>query len=559
MTRALPPAAVPAEKVRARRVLFLGLVLAISAVLIWGGARAIAPDGWTTLRLAIFVCLVVNAPWLGLSAATGLIGFAVRLGSADPVATVLPQLALPMAGRPATLRTAIAVCVRDEDVGAVFGRLARLSIEIEEAGRAACYVLCVLSDTASDAVAGQEAAAADRLRAGGGPELLYRRRTANTGFKAGNVMSFLDAHDGAFALMLCLDADSAMTLPAIERMASVMQADPGLAILQATFHGHGAHAPFSRLFGFGHRHGLRVWATGQAWWQADQGPYWGHNALVRVAPFRAHCRLDPLPDGSLIMSHDHVEAARLQAAGWKVRVLASDEGSSECHPPSLPDYLVRDVRWAAGNMQYRHLLRRPDLGPLGRLQMLQAILHYVLTPFWFAMLPLAALNAALGGADVPRAPVLCLLVAGWLTLHGPKLLGYAEVLLRPALARQFGGATSFARSCLWEVGATVLLDPVIAAHKSWAVLGLALGRRVGWSGQVRDGHAIGWATGLRMFWPHSLAGLTILGLFGSVSAFACAACLPFVAGLVLAVPFAVLTSVPDAAGLDSGTLAVAAG
>ncbi len=495
--------------------------------------------------MAIFACLAINAPWLALSAATGLIGFAIRLCAPDPVQAVLPQLALPQASLPATLRTAVAVCVRDEDVGAVFGRLARISAEIGQAGRAACYVLCVLSDTASETVAAEEAAAAERLRAGGGPDVLYRRRTANTGFKAGNVMSFLDAHEGAFALMLCLDADSEMTLPTIERMASVMQADPRLAILQATFHGHGAHAPFSRLFGFGHRHGLRVWATGQAWWQADQGPYWGHNAMVRVAPFRAHCRLDPLPDGSLILSHDHVEAARLQAAGWKLRVLASDEGSSESHPPTLPDYLVRDVRWAAGNMQYRHLLRRPDLGPLGRLQMLQAILHYVLTPFWFAMLPLAALNAALGGADVPRAPVLWLLAAGWLTLHAPKLLGYAEVFLRRPLLRQHGGAAVFAGSCLKEIGATLLLDPVIAAHKSWAVLGLAFGRRVGWSGQVRDGHAITWSAAARMFWPHTVAGVLLFGLFMSASGFAGIACLPFVAGLLLSAPFTVLTSAPN--------------
>ncbi len=544
---------VATEPVRVRRLLFLSLVVLLSALLIGLGARAIAPDGWTALRVAIFACLILNAPWLALSAATGLVGFAMRMGAADPVQAVLPQLALPQASTPATLRTAIAVCVRDEDVAAVFGRLARLSAEIGRAGRSAQYALCVLSDTASDAIAAEEAAAA-RLRAGGGPEVLYRRRTANTGFKAGNVMSFLDAHTDAFALMLCLDADSEMALPTIERMASIMQADPRLAMLQATFQGHGAHAPFSRLFGFGHRHGLRVWATGQAWWQADQGPYWGHNAMVRVAPFRAHCRLDPLPDGSLILSHDHVEAARLQAAGWKLRVLASDEGSSESHPPTLPDYLVRDVRWAAGNMQYRHLLRRPDLGPLGRLQMLQAILHYVLTPFWFAMLPLAALNAASGGANVARAPVLWLLAAGWLTLHAPKLLGYAEVLLRPAMSRQFGGAAFFAWGCLKEIGATLLQDPIIAAHKTWAVLGLALGRRVGWSAQMRDGHAIGWAVAIRMFWPHTLTGVLLLGLFWSTSWFACLACLPFLTGLVLAVPFAVLTSVPDSQESKQGLL-----
>ena len=442
------------------------------------------------------------------------------------------------------MRTAIAVCVRDEDVAAVFDRLDAMARAICAADIAERFCLCVLSDTASDSVANDECAAAGRMRARRDVEVLYRRRLQNTGFKAGNVMSFLDQHAGRFELMLCLDADSGMTLPAILRMVAVMEADPRLAVLQATFHGQPARAPFPKLFQFGHRYGLRVWAIGQAWWQADQGPYWGHNAVVRVAPFRAHCRLDPLPNGALILSHDHVEAARLQAAHWKVRVLADDEGSTEAHPPTLPDYLERDVRWAAGNMQYRFLLGRRDLGPLGRFQMLQAILHYVLTPFWFALLPFSAINGALGDAAfIPRRTLALLLVTGWLTLHGPKLLGYLEAVLRPrapprrTLARFLGWV-------LAEIGYTALLDPVIALHKTWAVLILAAGRPSGWSGQSRDEHAIDWACAARLFWPHTVAGIVIEWLFASASPFAGIVGLIGTAGLILAVPFAVLTAGP---------------
>ena len=538
------------EPVGARRAVLLALVLAVAGVLVALGVAVLAPGGWTPVKALLLVCLAVNAPWLGLSAATGLIGFAVRILARDPAACVLPQLDLVAAGQPLAARTAIAVCVRDEAVAPVFARLAEMAAALDEAGLSRRFLLCVLSDTAVDATARDEARAAAALGAGCGAEVLYRRRGANTGFKAGNIMSFLDEHAGRFELMLCLDADSAMALPTIARMVRVMQADPHLAILQATFHGQPARVLFPRLFGFGHRHGLRIWATGQAWWQADQGPYWGHNAVVRVAPFRAHCRLEPLPDGRLILSHDHVEAARLQAAGWKVRVLASDEGSRESHPPSLPDYLGRDVRWAAGNLQYRHLLRRPDLGPLGRFQMLQAILHYVLTPFWFAMLPLAALNGALGDADaVPRAPLAGLLVFGWLTLHGPKLLGYAEALLAP---EHSDGTRLPLRIVMAELAYTALLDPIIALHKSWAVLSLAAGRDTGWSGQNRDEHTLPWGPAARLFWPHTLAGLTILVLFATTSPFAFTVALPFALGLVLSIPFAVLTTRPMRRRLRGG-------
>ena len=531
------------EPVRLRRAVLLILVLIVSVLLIRLGHAVLAPGGWTLIKMALLACLVVNAPWLGLSAATGLVGFLIRLTVRDPVTFILPQLSLLRDDQSITLRTAIAVCVRDEDVGAIFARLHHLADEIDSAGLARNFLLCVLSDSSNDAVAEAEARGARQLQAGFGGVTLYRRRTENTGFKAGNVMSFLDEHAGQFELLLCLDADSEMQLSTIRRMVAVMQVDPMLAILQATFHGQPAQRLFTRLFQFGHRHGLRIWATGQGWWQADQGPYWGHNAVIRVAPFRQHCRLQPLPNGELVLSHDHVEAARLQGAGWRLRVLACDSGSSESHPPTLPDYLARDIRWAAGNLQYRHLLGRRDLSVLGRFQMLQAILHYILTPFWFAMLPLAALNGVLGGAvHVPREPLTALLLLGWLALHGPKLLGYTEALLRHSRIVPEYQPSDFLRSAAAEIAYTLLLDPIIALQKTWAVLSLVVGRPVGWSSQVRAEHGVSWTASSKQFWPHTLVGIALMGMFACTSKLACCVGLLFTLGLVLAIPFACLTT-----------------
>ena len=536
----------PAERVGLRRAVLLALMLGAAACLVWLSAAVLAPGGWTALKLALLLCLAANAPWLGLSAATAMIGFCVRIFARDPAAAVFPALRLIRPNQAVTLRTVIAVCVRDEAVAPVFARLALLGAGIDQAGLSGRFSLCVLSGTAGDALAEAEAEAAAALRAACATPVLYRRRAVNTGFKAGNVMSFLDEHAGAFDLLVCLDADSEMTLPAIMRLVRVMQADPHLAIVQATFHGQPASALFPRLFQFGQLQGLRIWAVGQAWWQADGGPYWGHNAIVRIAPFRVHCRLAPLPDGTAIMSHDHVEAALLQGAGWRLRVLACDEGSSEAQPPTLPDYLVRDRRWAAGNLQYRFLLRRRELGRLGRLQMLQAILHYALTPLWFAMLPLAALNAATGGTTELRwGHLLVLLGLGWLTLHAPKLLGMLELLLRPGVAAQFGGRAVTLRLAACELVFAQLFDPIIALHKTAGVLRLAAGAHDTWAGQTRDEHAVGWLFAARLFWPHTLAGLALAALFAAASLAALLVSLPAIAGLLLAIPFAVLTSVQD--------------
>ncbi len=426
--------------------MFLLLVALNTAALLALAAMTLAPGDADQLvpRVLLMLCITANAPWLALSAATALVGFTLRLATRDPAAAVLPALRRPAADTPWP-QTALAVCVRDEAVEVVAERLAGLLAGLSEQGRGDAFTACLLSDTADDAIACRELAAVAALTARFGERrVFYRRRAANTGFKAGNVMDFLDRTAGRFELMLCLDADSDMTAATVLRMVRVMRASPRLAILQATFAGHPAARLFPRLLQIGHRQGLRIWATGQAWWQGDQGPYWGHNALVRIAPFRAHCRLPPLPDGTLILSHDHVEAARLHAAGWAVRVLPDDAGSHEEQPPSLPEFIRRDARWAAGNLQYRFLLHRRELGRLGRLQMLQAILHYALTPFWFAMLPLAAVLAASGqAASMPRLPLLALAglfaVGSWaaLALAAPAILGlvlaapFAVVTSRP--------------------------------------------------------------------------------------------------------------------------------
>ena len=49
---------------------------------------------------------------------------------------------------------------------------------------------------------------------------------------------------------------------------------------------------FARIFQFGMRLGMRSYTIGSAWWQGDCGPYWGHNAVLRLDLAReltTHC------------------------------------------------------------------------------------------------------------------------------------------------------------------------------------------------------------------------------------------------------------------------------
>jgi membrane glycosyltransferase len=547
-----PPPALPApwphERPAPRRAAFLLLCLLAALPLAALLRQVLAPGGWTGWEVAIALLYLGTLPWTAICAANSLIGLALLLTKPDAPTFLVPQVASPPAGPP--LRTAIAVCIRNEAMESVLPPLARLLDGLEAAGEGGRFTLWFLSDTRDATHAAAEDAAiegfaASRRCLGGGIAIRRRRRADNAGFKAGNVMDFLDHHAAGHDLVLMLDADSEMSATAVLRLVRGMEADPRLALIQQLIVGRPAATAFPRLFQFGMRAGMRAWATGQGWWQLDDGPYWGHNAIFRIEPFRAHARLAPLPDGTAILSHDQLEAVRLHAAGWRVRCLPAEDGSLEGNPPALPEFLARDVRWGAGNMQYRHLILAPGLRMMGRWQMAQAMLLFLCAPLWVAMLLAAVGNAVTGGgATTPMGALAALLALTWLGNAAPKLCGFAELLLRHGRAAPYGGRAAVLRGAAAEILFSLLAEPVSLANKSFALARLALGARNGWAPQNRADRGVAWADAARLLWPHSLLGLDCVVALGTVSAPALLLSLPFTAGLVLAIPLCVWTASP---------------
>ncbi|MBR0657078.1 glucans biosynthesis glucosyltransferase MdoH [Plastoroseomonas arctica] len=531
------------EPILWRRIAFAALALAILAGLVALAARVLGAGGWTVWEWVILLAFLGTAPWLALSAANGIVGFAILMTARDPVAAVLPVLSAVRPGAPRAV-TAIIICVRNEAMAAVLPPLATLLDALEAKGVADRFRMHILSDTQDAAKADAESRAVASFIAGrsAGVPVHYRRRARNTGYKSGNVMEFCNNHAGDAAFFLCLDADSTMSADAVLRLVACMEADDRLAIVQQMIVGRPARAAFPRLFQFGMRAGMRAWGTGQAWWQGDEGPYWGHNAIIRIAPFRAHCRLDPLPDGSHILSHDQVEATRLHAAGWKVRVLTAEDGSAEGNPPAMPEFITRDLRWAAGNMQYWQLLRLPGLTPMARWQLVQAILLFLGAPLWALIFAAAVANAATGGgATTPMGLLALWMLAAWACHYAPKLLGYAEVLCKPALGARYGGRAAFARGVAAELAFTLFFEPARTLHQALFLAALACGRKMGWAPQNRDDRGVAWWDAARMFWVETAIGIAASALLsGTALLFA----LPVLASLLLVIPFAVLTADP---------------
>ena len=526
-----------------RRALFAtigtGAALALLVLLL----RVLGPGGWSALKVGILVCFLGTLSWLGICAGNGLLGFGLLVASPRPARAVLPVVG-DVDTAPVVTPTAIAITVRHEDMRRVLPPLRRLLAGLDAAGVGGLFAVFVLSDSSDpEYVAGEAAAIAEWAAVE--PRLHYRRRAENTGYKAGNVMDFLDHGAAGFDFAVMLDADSEMTAAAVLRLVRILQAAPRMAIVQHLTVGLPAQTAFDRLFQFGMRAGMRTWAVGQAAWQADSGPYWGHNAVIRIAPFREHARLPLLPDGRRILSHDQVEAARLRAAGWGVCVWAEETGSFEANPPTLPDFLARDQRWLAGNLQYHHLLRHSDLLPMGRWQLVQAILLFAGAPLYTAMLLLAALNAASGGSDAMPHQRLAVMTIAWaLTLYAPKLLGYVEVLVTPELRARYGGGWRFLAGAAVEI----VFALVLAAPMTWSaavgVLRAMAGRPAVWPAQNRDARRVSWGEAARLLWPHTLYGAVVFALLAMTSWWAVLWAAPFAGGLLLAIPFCVLTAEP---------------
>lgn len=542
-----------ARQLSRRRAIVLLLNAATFVGLVGLFVRLLAHGGFTPLDALLLLAFCLSTPWTILGFWNALIGLWQLHGGSDAQRSVYPYAARATEDAPITERVAVVMTLRNEAPERAFARLRTMREELARSGFGDRFVWYVLSDTTRAEIALAEEAAVAAWRAELAPEahVHYRRRGDNAGFKAGNIRDFLarwgDDHD----FMLVLDADSFLGAASILRLVRIMQANPKLGILQSLVVGMPTPSPFARIFQFGMRHGMRSYTMGASWWAGDCGPYWGHNAVIRIAPFKAHCDLPLLPgDGPLagyVLSHDQIEAALMRRAGFEVRVLPEEMDSYEENPPHLTEFTRRDLRWCQGNMQYWRLITLPGLLPMSRFQIAWAILMYVGAFAWVAFMVLAALkvfDTEAPDGPFPAALGLTLFVATFVMSLTPKLAGLVDVLLRPGERQRYGGTARLLGGAVLEFVFSVLLGPVVAFRVAIFMVGLAFGRTVTWDAQARDAERLSWRTALSGLWPQLLFGVLIGGLLFAYAPAALVWAAPVLAGLLGAIPFAVLTSEP---------------
>ena len=551
-TAPLHPVAPERRVLARRRALVLVLNVATFAALFAAMLAILSHGGLLVPEWIMLAAFCVTLPWLTIGFWNAILGLWLgRRHGAGAAAVVTPALARIRGDEPVVSRIAIVMPLRNEDPGEAIARLRAVQAALSRTPWSKQFDYHLLSDTDRPEIAEREEALASLWR-GDAPDvtITYRRRTENTGYKAGNIAEFVRRAHGDYAYFLPLDADSTMGAETILRMVRVMEASPEIGILQSLVTGLPSSTLFTRAFQFGMRHGMRSYTLGSAWWQGDCGPNWGHNCLIRMAPFHAHCMLPSIPGrGPLsgdILSHDQVEAVLMRRAGYEVRVIAEESQSHEANPPSLVDFIRRDLRWCQGNMQYFRLLGMPGLKPLSRLQLFLAIQMYLASPAWMTFIFTGAVLAAWPGqfASVPLWIGLGFFAVLMAFNLAPKLMGLAEILADRARAETYGGRTRVALGGVAEIAFSMLVTPSVALASSRFMAGLFFGQVSGWPAQQRSRERLEWGEAARVLWPQTLAGVALALWLGIFAPWAFWFGLPIIASFTLAIPIAVVTTLP---------------
>jgi membrane glycosyltransferase len=509
--------------------------------------------------LALFVVLFI---WMSGAFWTAIAGFAVRLAGRDPAA--LHPEGDPL--RPLKGRTAIVSPIYNEDTVRVFAGLDAIWNSLARMPQAASFDFFVLSDTRRPEIALLEEQAWREMvaRHGASGRLFYRRRTDNIGRKAGNIAEFVRNWGGAYDYMIVLDADSIMSGQALVTLAQMMDDHPTVGIVQTLPLLAGRETLFARLLQFAVRVSGPMFGSGLTFWQMGESNYWGHNAIIRMRAFADHCSLPRLPGsppfGGEIMSHDIVEAAFLRRARYATWLVPDIAGSWEEVPTNVIDYAARDRRWAQGNLQHLGVMSLPGLHWLNRLHMLTGVLGYATSPMWFVVLIVSSIMTSIQAVMGHQyfAPGSHTLFPAWpqyrdgeiaavLTMTGimlfmPKLLGATLALRDSRLRTAYGGARRLMGGMLIEQFMSMLLAPTMMLFHTTFVVSALFGRSVGWDAQPRGDRGISWREGLMRHKWHLMLGLVWGAAILALAPKFIWWMIPVLAGMIVAVPFTVLTS-----------------
>lgn len=531
-----------------RRSFFFMVIISLSLLASYGLGANLPPSlpwVWQALVIVPFGILFF---WLTLGFMTAVTGLWVMVRG-DPYRIMPPpNTAQPQLTTKQT--TAILLPIYNEDIAYVYAGLKSIYQSLEQTGQLAHFEFYILSDSddASNWLREESAWAALCRDLGSTERIHYRRRKHRTKKKSGNVMDFCRRWGKRHPYMIVLDADSLMTGDALVRMVAAMERHPQVGLIQTPLYNIGLDTLYARGQQFVNRLYGPVFFAGLHYWWLGDSQYWGHNVILRTRAFMENCHLPKLSDRGVlsgeILSHDFVEAALLNRAGWETWLAHELEGSFERPPPTLTDALKRDRRWCQGNLQHWLVIWSYGISHLHRFLLLGGIMSYVGSLIWLIWLLILTAIALLYPelTLIPLTPAnraLLALTLGLLFFY--KTFGLIQAIRKQQI-QLFGGYFALTRSILMETLLSMLTAPIRMMYYSKFVVQILKGKRANWGTQQRTGAELSWQDAAREYrW---LTGLGIIwgGVLYLSNPMAFWWMSPVLAGLVLSIPLAVFTS-----------------
>ncbi|OLO04356.1 MULTISPECIES: glucans biosynthesis glucosyltransferase MdoH [Salinicola] len=508
----------------ARRWVLLVLIFGQS-IIAANQMRTVLPgQGQQWLEIAILSLFVLLFAWVSAGFWTALMGFFQLLRGRDRYAIDSEVGDEPIAEE---ARTALLVPICNEDVPRVFAGVRATIESIRQSGNGRHFDVFILSDTFDPDIAIQEThawlALCRDMEAFG--QVFYRRRQRRVKRKSGNLDDFCRRWGALYRYMLVLDADSVMSGACLTRLVQMMEAHPDAGIVQTAPRASGRMNLYARMQQFATRVYGPLFTAGLHFWQLGESHYWGHNAIIRMAPFMQHCMLAPLPGkGSMsgeILSHDFVEAALMRRAGWGVWIAYELEGSYEEMPPNLLEELGRDRRWCHGNLMNFRLFLSKGIHPVHRAVFLTGLMSYISAPLWFLFLVLSTALLAVHTLSTPNYfpepgmmfpvwpqwnPTLAVGLFGATAtlLFLPKVLSVILVWVQGS--RQFGGPFKLLASMVLESLFSMALAPVRMLFHTRFVLTSIMGWAIQWRSPSRENSDTTWGDAIRNHWSQTVIG-----------------------------------------------------
>jgi membrane glycosyltransferase len=548
---------------RRRRITLATLILVQTVTATYLMTAVLPFQGRHWLELLILIIYAVLFAWISAGFWTALMGFGVLLFGRDRHA--ISAAAAEDTPIDAEARTAILVPICNEDVARVFAGVRATWDSLGRSGVRKRFDLYILSDSnqADARVAEVEAWLRLCREVDGFGQIFYRRRQHRIKRKSGNIADWCRRWGSRYRYMVILDADSVMSGECLKRLVQLMEANPRAGIIQTAPRAAGRETLYARIQQFATRVYGPLFTAGLHYWQLGESHYWGHNAILRVAPFMRHCALSSLPGtGALsgaIMSHDFVEAALMRRAGWTVWIAYDLPGSFEEMPPTLLDELKRDQRWCQGNLQNFRLFLTRGLHPAHRAVFMTGVMAYLSAPLWFTFLMLSTALLAVFTLTEPqyftqpyqlfptwpvwRPEWAIQLFAGTMTLlFLPKLLSALLLLLKPQGSKPYGGPLRLLSSLVLEIVFSALLAPIRMLFHARYVTGALLGFAVQWKSPPRDDAETPWLEALRRHGAGTVLGLCWLGVVYWLNPTFLPWLLPVAGALAIAIPLSVWSS-----------------